>query len=158
MRRKVHQTLEAVTHDFETFNFNTIVSGLMELLNEMNTAKALGAFGSQPWQEAEDIYLRMMAPVCPHVAEELWTRTGHTYSIHNEPWPEVDVAATKEEEITLIIQVNGKLRDRIMMPVNITEEQAKAAALDSENVKTYLGGKPPKKVIYVPGRLVNIVV
>ena len=158
LRRKVHQTLEAVTHDFETLNFNTIVSGLMALLNEMNTAKALGAFGTQPWIEAEDIYLRMMAPVCPHIAEELWVKTGHTYSIHNQPWPEVDIEATKEEQITLIIQVNGKLRDRIMMPVNITEEQAKAAALENAHIQTYLAGQSPKKVIYVPGRLVNIVV
>jgi leucyl-tRNA synthetase len=158
LRRKVHQTLEAITHDFETFNFNTIVSGLMELLNEMNTAKVLGAFGTPPWQEAEDIYLRMMAPVCPHIAEELWIKTGHGYSIHNQSWPGVDIEATKEEQITLIIQVNGKLRDRIMMPVNITEEEAKTAALASENIQTYLAGQSPKKVIYVPGRLVNIVV
>ncbi len=157
LRRKVHQTLQSITHDYETLNFNTVISGLMELLNEMTTAKAQGAFGTDAWQEAESIYLRMMAPSCPHIAEELWQRTGHDYSIHNQPWPKVDVEATKEEEITLIIQVNGKLRDRLVVPVNITEEQAKAAALASENVQNILEGKQPKKVIYVPGRLVNIV-
>ena len=158
MRRKVHQALESVTHDFETFNFNTIVSGLMELLNEMNTAKAQGAFATEPWKEAQSIYLRMMAPVCPHIAEELWERTGHDYSIHTQSWPEVDTTATREEEITLIIQVNGKLRDRLIVPVNISEDEAKAAALTSENVQNFLEGEQPKKVIYVPGRLVNIVV
>jgi len=158
LRRKVHQTLESVTRDFETFNFNTIVSGLMELINEMTTAKALGAFGTEAWKEAESIYLRMLAPVCPHIAEELWSRSGHEYSIHNQDWPEVDVEATKEDQITLIVQINGKLRDRLVVPADIDEDQAKQAALDSENVQNFLEGKEPKKLIYVPGRLVNIVV
>ncbi len=158
LRRKVHQTLESVTRDFETFNFNTIVSGLMELLNEMTEAKDAGAFGTGAWKEAESIYLRMLAPVCPHIAEELWVRTGHDYSVHTQSWAEVDKAATKEEEVTLIVQVNGKLRDRLTVPANISEEQARQAALDSENVAKYLEGKTPKMVIYVPGRLVNIVV
>ena len=158
LRRKVHQTLESITHDFETFNFNTIVSGLMELLNEMATAKAVGAFGTEAWKEAERIYLRMLAPVCPHIAEEIWSKQGYDYSIHTQPWPEVDVEATREEEITLIVQVNGKLRDRLVVPVDIDEEAAKKAALESENVQNYLDGKEPRKIIYVPGRLVNIVV
>ncbi len=158
LRRKVHQTLEAVTRDFENFNFNTIVSGLMELLNEMTTAKEQGAFGTQAWQEAQSIYLRMMAPVCPHIAEEIWEKTGHNYSIHNQNWPEVDQAATREEEITLIVQVNGKLRDRLTVPVDITEEKAKTLALESETVQNFIEGKQPKKIIYVPGRLVNIVI
>ena len=130
----------------------------MALLNEMTSAKHVGAFGTQAWKEAEGIYLRMMAPVCPHIAEELWARTGREYSIHTQPWPEVDHAATEEEEITLIVQVNGKLRDRLTVPADISDEDAKHAALDSDNVTPYLEGKAPKKVIYVPGRLVNIVV
>jgi leucyl-tRNA synthetase len=158
LRRRVHQTLESVTRDFENFSFNTIVSGLMELLNEMTRAKNTGAFGTQAWEEAEHIYLRMMAPVCPHIAEELWARTGHEYTIHNQAWPKVDLAATKEEEITLIVQVNGKLRDRLSLPADISEAEAKQAAMDSENVSPYLEGREPKKVIYVPGRLVNIVI
>ena len=157
VRRKVHQTLASVTRDFETLSFNTIVSGLMELLNELTSAKAVGAFNTEEWKEAESIYLRMLAPVCPHIAEEIWAKTGHPYSIHTQPWPEVDQAATKEEEITLIVQVNGKLRDRLTMPANVSEEKAKEAALNSENVQNFLEGKTPRKVIYVPGRLVNIV-
>ena len=158
VRRKVHQTLESVTRDFETLGFNTVVSGLMELLNELNTAKSAGAFGTEAWAEAESLYLRMLAPVCPHIAEELWERTGHAYSIHDQAWPEVDEEAAKEDEITLIIQVNGKLRDRLTVPVNISADEAKAAALASENVQPFLEGGEPKKVIYVSGRLVNIVV
>jgi len=158
LRRKVHQTLQSITYDFETFNFNTIVSGLMELVNEMTAAKSAGAYGTQAWKEAESIYLRMLAPVCPHIAEELWSRTGHAYAIHNQPWPEVDEEAAKEDQITLIVQVNGKLRDRMTVPASISEEEAKSAALASENVQSYIAGVRPKKVIYVPGRLVNIVV
>jgi leucyl-tRNA synthetase len=100
----------------------------------------------------------MLAPVCPHIAEELWERTGHDYSVHLQPWPEVDAEAAREDEITLVVQVNGKLRDRLIVPVSISEADAKTAALESDAVQVYLQGKPPKKVIYVPGKLVNIVV
>ncbi len=158
LRRKVHQTLRRVTHDFETFEFNTIVSGLMELLNEMSKAREQGAEGSAEWQEAQDIYLCMMAPVTPHVAEELWSRLGKPYSLHIQPWPSVDEAAAAEEEITLVVQVNGKVRDRISVPADTSEEQARNAALASEAVKKLLVGKSPRKVIVVPGKLVNVVI
>jgi leucyl-tRNA synthetase len=157
LRRKLHQTLRQVTHDFETFEFNTIVSGLMELLNEMYKAREQGAAGTPEWVEAQDIYLRMMAPVTPHIAEELWERMGKAYSVHTQAWPAVDEGAAAEEQITLVVQVNGKVRDRILVPAGIDEEQAKEAALASEAVKKHLAGQSPKKVILVPGKLVNIV-
>ena len=158
LRRKVHQTLRNVTHDFENFEFNTIISSLMELLNEMYKAREGGAAGTPEWDEAIDIYLRMMAPVTPHIAEELWVRMGKPYSIHNQPWPEVDDEAAAEDMITLVVQVNGKVRDRITVPVGIDDEQAKAIVLESEIVQKYLGGHTPRKIILVPRRLVNIVV
>ena len=158
LRRKVHQTLRQVTHDFETFEFNTIISAMMELLNEMYKARENGASGSESWDEAQDIYLRMLAPVAPHVAEELWAYLGKPYSIHTQSWPEVDEAAAAEEQITLVVQVNGKVRDRISVPADISEEKAKEIALSSEAVGKYLQDKPPRKVILVPGKLVNIVV
>jgi leucyl-tRNA synthetase len=158
LRRKVHQTLRHVTHDFETFEFNTIISALMELLNEIYKAREKGISGTEAWQEAQDIYLRMLAPVAPHIAEELWISLGKPYSIHNQSWPEVDESAAAEEQITLVIQVNGKVRDRISVPVDISEEKAKELALSSEAVGKYLQGKDPRKVILVPGKLVNIVV
>jgi len=157
LRRKLHQTLKQITHDFEVFEFNTIVSGLMELLNEMYKARERGAAGTPEWDEAVDIYIRMMAPVTPHIAEELWAIKGKPYSIHRQRWPDVDVAAAAEELITLIVQVDGKLRDRIIVPADVTEEAAKLAALESEVVKKFLGERPPRKVIVVPRRLVNIV-
>ncbi len=157
IRRKLHQTLRQITHDYEAFEFNTIVSGLMELLNEMYKAREQGAAGTPEWNEAVDIYLKMMAPVTPHIAEELWAFLGKPYSIHQQAWPEVDLEAAADELITLIVQVDGKLRDRIIVPADISEEAAKTAALESEAVKKFLEGKPPRKVIVVPRRLVNIV-
>ncbi|OGO30662.1 MAG: leucine--tRNA ligase [Chloroflexi bacterium RBG_16_54_11] len=157
LRRRLHQKLSQVTHDFEDFEFNTIISALMELLNEMYKARDKGAAGTPEWDEAVHIYLRMLAPVAPHIAEELWAFLGKPYSIHQQVWPEVDQAAAAEELITLIVQVDGKLRDRILLPADVSEEAARSAALQSEAVKKYLEGRPPKKVIVVPRRLVNIV-
>lgn len=158
LRRKVHQALQSATDDFERFGFNTIISGLMELSNEMIKAKMAGAFGTPAWDEAVDIYLRMLAPVCPHISEELWQRLGKPYSIHTQPWAQVDADAAREDEITLIIQINGKLRDRLSVPVNISEEEAKAQALNHPAIIKQLAGLPVRKVIYVPGRLINIVI
>jgi leucyl-tRNA synthetase len=158
LRRKLHQTLESVTADYHSFEFNTIVASLMELMNEMYKARENGAFGSPAWEEAADIYLRMMAPIAPHIAEELWARLGKPYSIHQQPWPELDKAATEEEVITLVVQINGKLRDKITVPVGISDEEAKAKALASETVQRFMEGKEPRKVIVVQGRLVNIVI
>ena len=157
LRRKVHQTLKSVTRDFETFEFNTIISSLMELMNEMSRAKQAGAFGSPAWQEATEIYLKMLAPVAPHISEEIWQLMGKPYSIHTQAWPEVDEAAAAEDEITLVVQVNGKLRDRITLPAGVNAEEAKSKALSSEAVQRHLNGRAPRQVIYVPGRLVNIV-
>jgi len=100
----------------------------------------------------------LVAPTVPHLAEELWQRTGHDYSIHNQSWPKWDEELAKDEEITLVIQVNGKLRDRIAVPVSITEEEAKKLALESQRVKAHTEGKELVKAIYVPGRLVNFVI
>ena len=159
LRRKVHQTLRRVTRDFENFEFNTIVSSLMELLNEMYKAREAGAVGSLEWAEAKDLYLRMMAPVAPHIAEELWVEhLGKPYSIHQQPWPQVDEEAAKEDMMEIPVQVNGKVRDRISVPADADEEAIRSAALASETVRKYLEGNQPKKVIVAQKRLVNVVV
>jgi leucyl-tRNA synthetase len=157
LRRKVHQTLFQVTNDFETFEFNTIVSALMELLNEMYAARQKGAMGSNEWNEAIDIYLRMLAPITPHIAEELWSTLGRSYSIHLQAWPDYDAQAAAEEKITIAIQINGKVRQRITVPVDISQEDAKQIALADEAVRHYLEGNEPRKIIVVPGKLINIV-
>jgi leucyl-tRNA synthetase len=159
LRRKVHQTLKRITHDFENFEFNTVVSSLMELLNEMYKAREAGAAGSPEWAEAQDIYLRMLAPVAPHISEELWTNVlGKPYSIHQQSWPRVDEAAAREDSIELPVQVNGKVRDRIRVSAEASEDQIRAAALASEAVQRYLEGKEPKKIIVAKGRLVSLVI
>ena len=157
LRRKVHQTLRRVTRNFEQFEFNTIVSSLMELMNEMYKAREAGAVGTEEWKEAQDIYLRMMAPVTPHVAEELWAQLGKPYSVHTQQWPAVDEAAAKEDSIELPVQINGKVRDRIIVAAEASEEEVKAAALASEVVQKYLEGKEPRKVIVAKGKLVSVV-
>ena len=159
LRRRVHQMLKRVTRDFEQFEFNTTVSGLMELLNAMIEAKEAGIDGTRTWDEAIEIYLRMLAPVAPHIAEELWTNAlGKPYSVHTQPWPQVDEAAVKEDEITIPVQVNGKVRDRVVVPAGASEEDIKSAALASEVVQKFLAGKPPRNVIVAQKKLVNIVI
>jgi leucyl-tRNA synthetase len=158
LRRKVHQTLKRITGDFETFEFNTIVSSLMELMNEMYKAREAGAAGSKEWNEACELYLKMMAPVTPHVAEELWARLGKPYSIHTQSWPKVDESAAAEDEITIPVQINGKVRDRITVPAGASDAEVEAAVLASETVRRNLEGKTPKKVIVVQKKLVSIVV
>jgi leucyl-tRNA synthetase len=158
LRRKVHQTLRKVTHDFENLEFNTIISSLMELMNEMYKAREAGMADSDEWKEAQEIYLKMMAPVAPHIAEELWSQLGKPYSLHTQAWPQVDEAAAKEDSIELPVQVNGKVRDRITVPAEATEDEIKSAALASEVVQKFLEGKEPKKVIVAKGRLVSVVV
>ena len=157
LRRKVHQILRSVTRDFENFEFNTIISSLMELSNEMARLKDK-VYGHPAWQEAVEIYLQMLAPVAPHAAEELWLQSGRPYSVHTSHWPAVDSAAAMDEEITLVIQVNGKVRDRFNVPVDVTEEEARRKALSCEVIQNLLEGREPRQVIYVKGRLVNIVV
>ena len=157
MRRKVHQTVKAVTRDMEAFQFNTVVSGLMELLNDLGRAKAAGAMGSKEWDEAADIYLCLMAPVAPHITEEIWEKLGKPYSIHVQPWPEADEEAAKDDVVTYVVQVNGKLRDRVDLPSGVSDEEAKAAVLARPAVLAALDGKEPKKVIVVPKKLINIV-
>jgi leucyl-tRNA synthetase len=159
LRRRVYQTLRHVTRDFETFEFNTIISALMELMNEMYKAREAGAVGSEEWNEAQDIYLKMLAPVAPHMAEELWTnQLGKPYSVHQQKWPKVDEAAAKEDMIEIPVQVNGKVRDRVVVAAEANEDAIKSAALASEGVQKYLEGKEPRKVIVANKRLVNVVV
>jgi leucyl-tRNA synthetase len=158
LRRRVHQTLRKVTHDFENFEFNTIISSLMELMNDMYKARDAGAVESAEWAEAQDIYLRMLAPVAPHIAEELWTnQLGKPYSVHQQPWPRVDEDAAREDTIEIPVQVNGKVRDRVVVAAEASEEEIKSAALASEGVQKYLEGREPRKVIVANKRLVNVV-
>ena len=153
-----HKTIKEVTADLENFRFNTMLSSLMELSNYLSKIRESGIVSGSVWQEAIGYFLRLLAPTAPHLAEELWNRTGHPYSIHNESWPEYAEDLAEEKETTLIIQVNGKLRDKVLVPAAIGEAEARELALNRERVKAYIDGKNLIRVIYVPSRVVNIVV
>ena len=157
LTRKVHQTIRAVSHDLENFDFNTVVSGLMELTNAIGVAQDEGLAGTQKFNTAIESLLLLMAPVTPHMTEELWERLGKSYSIHKEPWPDFDEKLAKEDQITLVIQVNGKVRDRVLAPADVSEDQAREIALASESVARHLGDDEPREIIFVPGKLINIV-
>ena len=130
----------------------------MELTNAITRMKEEGLISKSAWEKTRDTLLLLLAPTAPHLAEELWQRTGHEYSIHNQPWPEYSEVLAREEEITLVVQINGKLRDRINTLPSITESEAKQVVLERERVKNHLEGKQISKIIYVPGRLINLVV
>jgi len=158
LRRRVHQAIRKATRDMEEFSFNTYIANLMELNNTMLRAKDTAVYGSGAWDEAVVALLLLLAPACPHIAEELWARTGRPYSIHTQSWPEWDDEVAAEEMITLIVQVNGKVRDRVEVPVDVDDETARALALQTEGATRHISGKTVRKVVVVPGRLVNIVV
>ncbi len=158
LSRLIHQTIKRVTNDMERFRFNTMLAALMEFTNYLAKVQEVGTVSVSLWNETVTGLLLLLAPTAPHLTEELWERIGHTYSIHNQPWPKWDEELAKEEEVTLVIQVNGKLRDRITVPVSITEAEAKELALSRERIKAYVKDNKVARIIYVPQRLVNIVV
>jgi leucyl-tRNA synthetase len=157
LARHTHQTIKRVTEDFETFGFNTAIAALMEFVNYMYRVRGVAA-GSDAWQDAIRPLLLMLAPVAPHMAEELWERIGEAYSVHTQPWPAYDPDLARSPEITLVVQVNGRVRDRLTVPADITADAARDLALRSEKVRAYIDGSNVRDVIYVPGRLVNVVV
>jgi leucyl-tRNA synthetase len=156
--RLTHQTIKKATGDLERLRFNTMIAALMEFTNYLTKVKGSGAVDQSTWKESIDTLLLLLAPTAPHLAEELWQRVGYEYSIHNQSWPSWDEGLAEDEEITLVVQVNGRLRDRLVVPVSITEAEAKELALASQRVKAYLEGKELVKTIYVPAKLVNLVV
>jgi leucyl-tRNA synthetase len=159
LRRKVHQTIQRVNYGLETFGFNTAVSALMALRNDLQAAYRAANVSEGVWNEAIETLLLLMAPFTPFVTEELWTKTGHEYSVHDQQWPVYDEEIAAEDEITLVVQVNGKVRDRITVPADVSEEDAKRLALETDGAQRHMDGKPPRKVIYVAQRgMVNIVV
>ncbi|HUV45716.1 MAG TPA: leucine--tRNA ligase, partial [Dehalococcoidia bacterium] len=153
----IHKTIKKVTKDLEKFRFNTMLASLMEFTNYLSKVQEAKNISISLWQEAITYLLLLLAPTAPHLAEELWARTGHPYSIHNQSWPRWDEELAKEEEITLVIQINGKLRDKLIVPASITEIEAKELALERERVRTYTSNKKIAKIIYVPKRVINIV-
>ncbi|MDE2778606.1 MAG: leucine--tRNA ligase [Chloroflexota bacterium] len=156
--RILHQTMRKCHADLDRFKFNTAIAALMELVNHLSKVWAEASVDPDTWRECIEKFLLLLAPIAPHISEEMWERTGHAYSIHQQSFPEWDESLAADETITLVVQVNGKVRDRIEVPANIDESTANELALASSKVQPYMEGKVVDKAIYVPGRLVNVVV
>jgi leucyl-tRNA synthetase len=160
--RKTHQTIRRVIDDInDHFHFNTAISGLMELSNAMadfDTATGGTPAGSGTFRFAFDALVRLLAPMTPHVAEELWERTGHDRSIFVTRLPEADPAYVRDETFDLVIQVNSKIRAREVVPAGTDPERMKAIALAHPRIQEVLEGREPKRVVVIQNRLVNIVI
>ncbi|XPV76781.1 MAG: leucine--tRNA ligase [Desulfovibrio sp.] len=162
LRRKEHETVKRISRDMENkFQFNTAIAGVMELVNEIYATRedlAKAPEGAAVQSSALSTALTMLAPMAPHVCEELWQAMGYTTPLADSRWPEHDEDAMKKEELLIIAQVNGKVRGRISISANADEEAIKAACMEEENVAKHLEDKTIVKVIVIPGKLVNIVV
>ena len=153
-----HKTIKRVTEDISHFRFNTALAALMEMNNVLVKQQNEPVARTGAYRKALETLMQMLAPMAPHITEELWHQTGHTESIHTTDWPVYDEAMTQDSTFTLVIQVNGKVRERIEVPTSISEDEARKMALTNEKVAPFIGESTVQKVIYIPGRLVNIVV
>ncbi|GCE19630.1 leucine--tRNA ligase [Dictyobacter kobayashii] len=158
IERLRHKTIKRVTEDLSHFRFNTALAALMEFNNALIKQQREPVAQSAAYQEALVSLLQLLAPFAPHITEELWHQSGHTGSIHTTEWPAYVEELTRDEAFTLVVQVNGKVRERIEVAADISEEEVRKLALDNERVQSFIGNANIQKVIYIPGRLVNIVV
>jgi leucyl-tRNA synthetase len=158
IERLRNKTIQRVTEDLREFRFNTALAALMEANNAMIKQQNEPVARTAAYQRMLETMMQLLAPMAPHITEELWQQTGHTGSIHMTEWPTYDEALTKDETFTLVVQVNGKVRERIEVPTTISEKEARTLALSNPRIAPYIGESTVQKVIYVPGRLVNIVV
>jgi leucyl-tRNA synthetase len=160
LRQKTHKTVKKVTEDIERFHFNTAISAIMELVNEIYVSEIkdrTDEMSRRVVREAIEAVVVLLSPFVPHFAEELWEALGNRESIVKTQWPDYDPEAVLEDEILIVIQVNGRLRDRMTIPASYGEEEVKTWALKSERIRKLVEGKEIKRVILVPRKLVNIV-
>jgi leucyl-tRNA synthetase len=162
IQRKMHQTIAKITQDFDgRWHFNTCIAAIMEFVNELYAAESAIAAGRIPQallREAMKNLVLLLAPFAPFLAAELWTQLDERDTLLKHPWPQFDPALVKADEVEIVVQVNGKLRARITVPADASEDLMRERALADEKVKAAIEGKQIMKVIVVPGKLVNIVV
>jgi leucyl-tRNA synthetase len=162
LRRKTHQTIQKVTEDIqERLHLNTAVAAIMELINQLYqfaVEEVQDAPTQHALREAAEATTLLLSPFTPHIAEDLWHQLGHQDSILRQPWPSYDPTLTQEDEVTVVIQVNGRVRSRLKAPASIAEDDLREAALRHERIQEWIAGKAIRKVIVVPQKLVNIVV
>ncbi|HQE22877.1 MAG TPA: class I tRNA ligase family protein, partial [Syntrophomonadaceae bacterium] len=158
LRFKTHATIKKVTDDIETrFNFNTAISAIMELTNAINAYRDQEEQDLCVLKEAVQTLLVLLCPFSPHITEELWSIMGYQTSIHLQSWPAYDPEALVQDEIEIVLQISGKVRDRIMVPAQASEDDLRAIALDNPKIKELTKGQNIVKIIVVPGKLVNVV-
>jgi leucyl-tRNA synthetase len=160
LARKVHQTIRKVTEDIEGLQFNTAAAALMELVNDLTKyVQAVPMEGpSEVFSEALEMLLTLLSPMAPHIADDLWAQLGHEGFMLNVPWPEYDAEVAKADEVTIVVQINGKVRDKLVVPADMDQKEVERLALESDKIRPQLDGKQVRNIVVVPGRLVNVVV
>ncbi len=158
LRRQAHRTIQKVGRELEAFKWNTAVAALMSLRNDLLDARKKADVSVEVWNEAIDSMLLLLAPIAPHITDELWRRRGHDGSVHLGAWPEFDPALIVDDTVTMVVQINGKVRDRVEVAVDISAEDAQAVAVSLERIQEWLDGKSIKTVVARPPKLVNLVV
>ena len=158
VHRAVHKTIAWVSADLDSFHFNKAVARIRELTNALDDLDLDGPGAAWAWREGVETAVRLIGPLMPHVAEELWQKLGHATLLADAPWPEADPALLVDDNVSLAVQVNGKLRGTVDLPKDSETKAIEAAALALENVVKAIGDKPIRKVIVVPNRIVNVVV
>ncbi|HVI60961.1 MAG TPA: leucine--tRNA ligase, partial [Candidatus Saccharimonadales bacterium] len=158
LQRPMHQAIKKVSQDLVSLNFNTAIAALMECVNDLYKIKADDGFSDEQWPWALESLLQLLAPFAPHITEELWQQLGHTESIHLSQWPKYEEKYLVQDTVTVVIQVNGKLRGEIEVAAGADEATVVAAAKAHDRAAAYLDGQDIRKTIYVPGKLVNFVV
>jgi leucyl-tRNA synthetase len=161
LRRATHKTIRKVTEDIdERFHFNTVIASCMELVNALYQFNVIkdDPHSVNAFREAVNTVVLLLAPFAPHICAELWEALGHKDTLENHSWPSFDPELIKADEMLIVLQVNGKVREKITVPADATEDYVKEYALKQDKVIQFIEGKTPKKVIYVPSKLINIVV
>jgi leucyl-tRNA synthetase len=150
--KRTHKTIQLVTDHIDRLRFNTALAAMMDHLNYLTKLKPneLGRF-------ATESFILLLAPMAPHVTEEIWRALGHTTSIHLEPWPKFDAKLVRDETVTVVVQINGKVRDRLEVPAGTPEAEVRTLALASDAVKRHLDNNPPKKFIFIKDKMLSIV-
>jgi leucyl-tRNA synthetase len=160
LKRVMHRAIHQVSKDLEGMGFNTAIAGLMGTVNELYRLKTSVSFSAAPetWRWALETLLLLLAPFTPHITEELWAQLGHDTSVHLAEWPHHDEQYLVSDTMTIVVQINGKVRSQLSVPAGATEEAVIAAAKADSKVAKYISGKEIKKSIYVPGKLVSFVI
>ncbi|MCY3733228.1 MAG: leucine--tRNA ligase, partial [Chloroflexi bacterium] len=157
IRRATHAMIGKVSQDIERFRFNTMIAAMMEFTNELQSIRDQGPVDADAWREAVESLILCLAPSAPHISEELWQRTGNSGSVHEQSWPAYDEALAQAETITVVVQVNGRLREKLALARGSSQEDAESAARASSRVTDQLEGKTLRRTIWVPDKLLNFV-